>query len=114
AQDASGAQSEAEPAAVKSESQPQPKRPVPPVAAPEADPQAEIAALLARVRGADHYQALGVERAANEREIKRAYYALAKRFHPDRFQRAADAVERTRIEAAFAQIAQAYETLTDE
>ncbi len=80
----------------------------------EPDPQAEIAALLARVRDADHYQMLGVARTAAAGEIKRAYYALAKRFHPDRFRRAVDDAQRPRIEAAFAQIAQAYEMLSDD
>ncbi len=80
----------------------------------EAEPQAEIAALLTRVRGADNYQTLGVARTAAAGEIKRAYYALAKRFHPDRFRRMVGDAERNRIEAAFAQIAQAYETLSDD
>ena len=107
-----GAQVKVEATTVRSEAKPE--QPASLAVEAEADPQAEIATLLARVRGADHYQLLGVERTANAREIKRAYYALAKRFHPDRFRRETDAAERTRIEAAFAQIAQAYETLTDE
>ncbi|MFL6211563.1 MAG: DnaJ domain-containing protein [Pyrinomonadaceae bacterium] len=86
----------------------------PPAPAPEADPQAEIAALLARVRGADNYELLGIARRAEAGEIKRAYYALAKRFHPDRFRRDADETQRGRVETAFAKIAQAYETLSDE
>jgi tetratricopeptide (TPR) repeat protein len=81
---------------------------------PEADPQAEIAALLARVRGADNYELLGIARRAEAGEIKRAYYALAKRFHPDRFRRDVDETQRGRVEAAFAKIAQAYEILSDE
>lgn len=86
----------------------------PPAPEVEPDPQAEIAALLARVQGADYYQTLGVARTVAPGEIKRAYYALAKRFHPDRFRRAVDDAGRKRIEAAFAQIAQAYETLGDD
>ncbi|HEV2800497.1 MAG TPA: DnaJ domain-containing protein [Pyrinomonadaceae bacterium] len=77
------------------------------------DPRAEIDALFAHVRDRDNYQILGLERTAAPAEIKRAYYALAKRFHPDRFQRDADASLRTQIEAAFMKITQAYETLGD-
>ncbi|HEX8633141.1 MAG TPA: DnaJ domain-containing protein [Pyrinomonadaceae bacterium] len=89
----------------------------PEAVAPQADeppsPRAEIDALFALVHDADHYRVLGVERDAGSAEIKRAYYALAKRFHPDRFQRDADAALRTQIESAFVKITQAYETLQD-
>ncbi|HZH30750.1 MAG TPA: DnaJ domain-containing protein [Pyrinomonadaceae bacterium] len=87
--------------------------PVTPKADAPPDPHAEIDALFALVRDADHYGILGVERAAESSQIKRAYYGLAKRFHPDRFQRDADGSLRSRIEAAFMKITQAYETLQD-
>ncbi|HLL71108.1 MAG TPA: DUF4388 domain-containing protein [Pyrinomonadaceae bacterium] len=77
------------------------------------DPRAEIDALFALVYDADHYRILGVERDADSAECKRAYYALAKRFHPDRFQRDADETLRPQVEAAFMKITQAYETLRD-
>jgi curved DNA-binding protein CbpA len=82
-------------------------------AAGETDTRAEIDALLARTSDANHYDLLGVDRNAAVADIKRAYYALAKRFHPDRFRRAADEETRAQIEAAFAKIARAYETLRD-
>jgi DnaJ-domain-containing protein 1 len=70
--------------------------------------------LFARLDGAtNHYEVLGVRRSASASDIKRAYHALAKRFHPDRFHRGVDAAQLALIESAFAQIAQAYETLKD-
>ena len=78
------------------------------------DEQGELDALFNRLSIAtDHYQALGVRRSANVAEIKRTYYGLAKRFHPDRFRREVDATRLASIEKAFAQIAQAYETLKE-
>ncbi|HWT01402.1 MAG TPA: DUF4388 domain-containing protein [Pyrinomonadaceae bacterium] len=61
----------------------------------------------------NYYQMLGVVRSASAADIKRAYYGLAKRFHPDRFRREADEALLSRIESGFTQIAQAYETLKD-
>jgi curved DNA-binding protein CbpA len=90
--------------------------PAAPTTTPEEprDEQAELEAFFKRLNIAtDHYQELGVRRSANLAEIKRAYYALAKRFHPDRFRRESDAARLASIESAFAQVAQAYETLKD-
>lgn len=61
----------------------------------------------------NHYQILGVFRTAKDADIKRAYHSLAKRFHPDRFHNAQDETLHSRVEAAFARIAQAYEALKD-
>ncbi|MCA1814947.1 MAG: DnaJ domain-containing protein [Acidobacteria bacterium] len=80
-----------------------------------ADPRDEFEALLARADAGDYYAMLGVGRTASTADVKRAYYALAKRFHPDRFRRDfADEETRARIENAFAEIARAYETLRDQ
>src|SRR5580765_90772 len=68
---------------------------------------------LERTKSAgDHYEVLGVPRAATIEQIKESYHMLARRFHPDRFhQQSADL--RNRIESAFARIAQAHEILSD-
>jgi curved DNA-binding protein CbpA len=79
----------------------------------EPDPREEIDELFARAGVDNHYEVIGIAHNASVAEIKRAYYALARRFHPDRFRRAADVATLSRIEGAFARIAQAYETLSD-
>ncbi|GAO16824.1 hypothetical protein UVI_02053630 [Ustilaginoidea virens] len=54
----------------------------------------------------DPYQALGVSKSASASEIKKAYYGLAKKFHPDT-NKDANAKEK------FAEIQSAYEILSD-
>ncbi|KAJ2550363.1 mdj1 protein precursor, partial [Coemansia sp. RSA 1933] len=55
----------------------------------------------------DYYDILGVKRDASQSEIKKAYYQLAKKYHPDA-NKAADAKER------FIKVQEAYDTLSDE
>jgi curved DNA-binding protein CbpA len=78
----------------------------------ERDEEQELGDFFARLSMAtNYYQVLGVVRTADAGELKRKYHALAKRFHPDRFRKNADEALQGRVGAAFAQIAQAYETL---
>jgi curved DNA-binding protein CbpA len=79
----------------------------------EADPRKLMEELLALARGETHYAVLGVMRSATAADIKRAYYSLARRLHPDLLRRSAQADEQQRIDAAFAKIAQAYDVLKD-
>ncbi len=72
----------------------------------------KMKALLARGEANNHYAVLGISHNAPLDRIKSAYYALAKRFHPDMFDREKTPPEvRARIEAAFAIIANAYDAL---
>jgi curved DNA-binding protein CbpA len=82
-------------------------------AAEKTDESGDVQALFARLRSAkDNYDVLDVARLCSAEEIKSAYHALARRFHPDHFHKS-DSALRTRVDSAFARIAQAYETLSN-
>ena len=53
----------------------------------------------------DYYEVLGVQRTANEQDLKSAFRKLAKEFHPDK--NAGD----PKAEQRFKEIAEAYEAL---
>ncbi|HEV3468151.1 MAG TPA: DnaJ domain-containing protein, partial [Pyrinomonadaceae bacterium] len=100
----------------KPETEPPPPAPEPgpqPAAEPTDDPRALIEELFERARRGTHYEVLGVARSAKPDELKRVYYALARRLHPDRFRRDTDEPIRQQIDAAFAKVTQAYEVLKD-
>jgi DnaJ-domain-containing protein 1 len=80
---------------------------------PEPEKQGTVEELFALTRGANHYEVLGVARSATPDEMKRVYYTHARRLHPDRFRRDSDEEQRQRIDAAFAKVTHAYETLKD-
>ena len=55
----------------------------------------------------DFYEILGVKKGSSQNDIKKAYFTLAKQFHPD-VNKTPEAKEK------FGQINNAYETLSDE
>jgi hypothetical protein len=63
-------------------------------------------------RGIDHYALLGVPRTADKKAIKRAYFELAARVHPDKFFRKKLGSFKLKMEAIFGKLTEAYETLT--
>jgi len=68
---------------------------------------------LKQVEGSKtHYDTLGIANDAEIGHIKQTYFALAKLFHPDKFHRETDAMQR-RIQTAFTELSHAYETLKD-
>jgi curved DNA-binding protein CbpA len=85
---------------------------------PEVDESAdrlreEVARKLHFFSQADFYDILGVGRHASTAEIKAAYYQLAKKFHPDRHRQPGYAELKPRLDALFALITQAYQTLSE-
>src|SRR5881396_3515021 len=65
------------------------------------------AILAAAMAEKDYYQILGVKKTATEEEIKKAYRALAKKYHPDKNKGNKEA------ENKFKEISEAYAVLSD-
>ena len=101
-----------------------PPRPVAPATAPPEPPiereqpreinLTDVESFLVRVKTAQtHYEVLEVNREVSAESLKKIYYQLARNYHPDRFRKSHAALV-TRLEAAFARIKQAYDTLRDD
>jgi len=64
------------------------------------------------LQGLDHYALLGVEKTADRKAVKRAYFDLAAKFHPDKYFRKALGSYKPQMEAIFGRITLAHDTLT--
>lgn len=62
---------------------------------------------------ASHYDILGIKDIAEEDEVKRAYFKLAKQLHPDRLGNAPDPEIREKANFVFAAVNKAFDTLND-
>jgi tetratricopeptide (TPR) repeat protein len=71
----------------------------------------EILEAFESLQGRDHFEVLGIERKANEHEVKEAYFRLARRFHPDTPLDPALQDMRGKRENVFLRLGAAYETL---
>jgi curved DNA-binding protein CbpA len=78
------------------------------------DEDAELKEFLRRLSQAtDYYEVMQLPATAEPNEIKDAYYALARNYHPDRFHLKSGTRLHVELSSAFARITQAYETLTN-
>jgi curved DNA-binding protein CbpA len=104
--------------ATKHSSAPAPTaEPAPPPAPPveeKVDELADAQRFLDQLSKAQtHYDVLDVSHETTADQMKRKYYELARRYHPDRFRRAEATLVR-RLESGFARVTQAYDTLRDD
>ena len=74
--------------------------------------RAECLARLAAATG-DYYTLLGLPRDATTNGVREAYYALARRYHPDRFRSGDLADLLPRFESFFTSVTEAYNSLID-
>jgi curved DNA-binding protein CbpA len=65
------------------------------------------------LQGLDHYALLGVPPSVDRKGLKRAYFDLAAKFHPDKYFRKNLGSYKPRMEAIFGRITQAHDTLTN-
>lgn len=74
---------------------------------------ADVVEMKQSLAAKDLYQILEVARGAGEEEIKKAYFQLARKFHPDRFARDVSQGYRDQIDEVFNAVTLAYRTLAD-
>jgi curved DNA-binding protein CbpA len=74
---------------------------------------AEVEALADKLGSLDYYQIFDVSRGASESEIKKVYFDMARKYHPDSFERDLPPELRKKIEDVFDVITKAYETMMD-
>ena len=73
----------------------------------------EVLAFRETLPQKNFYQLLEVPRTASEEDIKKAYFQMARRFHPDRFDRKASAEYKGQIDEVFDAITSAYRILSN-
>jgi len=75
-----------------------------------AELESEMLQRFEQMRDQDLYQILGVAAGSPSDDVRRAYYGLAKKFHPDKFTRED---MKAKAEKVFAHITEAYSTLSN-
>jgi curved DNA-binding protein CbpA len=87
---------------------------VSPVSRPDLPPQvADMLAFRDTLPEMTFYQILEIPKTATEEEVKKAYFLMARRFHPDRFERKIAAEFKAQIDEVFDAITNAYRVLSN-
>ena len=100
---------------VEAAAKPEPRQELEDKAAPKDESEAireDVAQRLASLDGATHYEALEVSKGATPSAIKKSYYALAKKYHPDHHLGGGLADLQPDLEQILSQLAEAYEVLS--
>lgn len=71
----------------------------------------EVLAISRKLSTLNYYQILGVSQQASEADIKKAYFQLAKKYHPDLFGRNLSPDVKGQVDAVFDAVTKAYRTL---
>ncbi len=71
----------------------------------------EVLAFKEKLRTFNYYQILGVTKNASDEDIKKAYFHLARKFHPDSFPRSLPPNHQAVVSEVFDNITKAYRTL---
>ena len=74
---------------------------------------AEMMALRDTLPEMTYYQILDIPKMATEEEVKKAYFQMARRFHPDRFERKVASEFKGQIDEVFDAITNAYRVLSN-
>lgn len=78
------------------------------------DTRKKILFLYARMNEMTHYNVLRIDRRADSKQIKKAYFGVSKEFHPDTFFRKNIGSYKAKIEAIFKRISTSYDVLSNE
>lgn len=93
---------------------PRPAAPAPPAAGPEAQLREALLAIAPRAKERDLFVRLGVPETCGREDAKKAFLAIARQFHPDRFASPALADLQDVVKDFFAAVNEAYEVLADD
>jgi curved DNA-binding protein CbpA len=73
--------------------------------------RSDVFLMLDKAKTRNYYEVLSVSVTASHDEIKKSYYALAKKYHPDRYHQTTEGDLKDALDTIFSTLSQAYDTL---